>query len=121
MERDRHNPHHAPPWTLYRGDDIDGDRTSTLRPAREKGTSEQRKSTYLTLGVAEAILVPLLLWEAFRATDAEKVLSGGGFARSIALQSAASIGVFFGWRSWVWAFKPEWFGQSGSVGKGKTQ
>ena len=86
------------------------------------GTAEQRKSTYLTLGTAETVLVPLLLWEAFRATDAEKVLSGGGFSRSIALQSAASLLSILSWRSWVWAFKPEWFGHEAvRAEKGKAQ
>ncbi len=88
----------------------------------KSGVAEQRKSTYLTLGTAETVLVPLLLWEAFRATDPEKILSGGGFSRSVALESAASLLAILSWRSWVWALKPQWFGRSAEISeKGKTQ
>ena len=87
-----------------------------------KGVAEQRKLVYLTLGTGEAALIPLFLWEAFRATDAEKMLSGGGFSRSSALLSVATFLLLLIWRVWVWDSKPHWFEQSGgSAEKRKTR
>ena len=85
-----------------------------------KGVGKQRKLVYLTLGAGEAALIPLLLWEAFRATDAEKMLSGGGIKRSSALSGVAIFLACLTWRFWVWDFKPHWFEQSGGdANKGK--
>ena len=87
-----------------------------------KGVAEQRRLVYLTLGSGEAALIPLFLWEAFRATDAEKVLSAGGFSRSSALFSVANLLALLIWRVWVWDYKPHWFEQSGGItAKGKSQ
>lgn len=87
-----------------------------------KGVAEQRKVVYLTLGTGEAALVFLFLWEAFRATDAEKALSGGGFSRMTALISVASLLPILMWRVWIWDYRPHWFGESGEIAeKGKKQ
>lgn len=78
----------------------------------------QRKLAYLTLGTGEAALIPLLLSEAFRATDAEKIVSSGGLSKTMALVSAANIGLLLSWRVFVWAVKPHWFaGNSKEAGK----
>ena len=69
----------------------------------------KRKLAYINLGVGEAWLIPLLLWEAFRATDTEKLLRAGGFSRRAALASAFNLWPPLLWRVWVWKMRPGWF------------
>ena len=69
----------------------------------------KRKLAYINLGVGEACLIPLLLWEALRATDTEKLLGAGGFSRRAALASAFNLLPPLLWRVWVWKMRPHWF------------
>lgn len=69
----------------------------------------KRKLAYINLGVGEACLIPLLLWEAFRATDKEKLLGAGGFSRRAALTSAFNLLPPLLWRVGVWKIRPGWF------------
>ena len=69
----------------------------------------QRKVVYFTLGVGEALLIPLLIREAFRATDVEKTEQGWGFSQRAALTCAANLVPLVAWRLWVWFVRPEWF------------
>ena len=72
---------------------------------------------YVTLGVGEAALVPLLLWEAFRAGDAEKAMMGGGLGRRAALVEAGTLVPLVGWRGWVFGWRRWWFGGGRKGGK----
>ena len=74
------------------------------------GCVERRRLVYLTLGVGEAALIPLFLAEAFRATDAEKVMGSGGFSQKATLNSVASLAPLLLWRIYVSIWKPQWFG-----------
>lgn len=81
------------------------------------GIAGQRKMAYLTLGTAEAALVPLLLMEAFRATDTEKVVGSGGLSKTMALVSAVNLGLLLSWRVFVWVVKPHWFASNSKEGR----
>lgn len=87
-----------------------------------KDCAAKRKGVYFTLGTGEVGLIPLFLWEAYRATDNEKVLGAGGFSKKAALMCAANLLPPLAWRIWVWVWKPEWFAASGydkeKAGKG---
>ena len=82
-----------------------------------EGCAGKRRFVYITLGTGEGALIPLLLWEAFRATDAEKVLSGGGISKVAGILSATSLVPLLVWRAWVWQARPHWFEQRGEKGK----
>ena len=82
----------------------------------------KRRTVYLTLGAGEMGLVPLLLWEAFRASDESKAAGvwAGGLSRNAALISAANLVPILAWRIYVFQFKPHWFGDTEDVvGKSK--
>ena len=70
---------------------------------------EKRKLVYVTLGAGEVFLIPLFIWEAYRASDVEKLARGGGFSRIAALVFAGNLMMLLLWRVWVWEFRPEWF------------
>lgn len=77
----------------------------------DENCAGKRKTVYFTLGAGEAGLIPLLLWEAYRATDSEKLVGAGGFSRNAALLSAANLVPPLAWRFWVWGWRREWFGR----------
>lgn len=66
---------------------------------------------YWTLGAGEVGLIPLLIWEAFRASDQHKAVGvwAGGFSRKAALMCAANLVPLVLWRVYVFAVKPHWF------------
>ena len=53
--------------------------------------------------------MPLFLWEAIRASDAEKIAQGGGFSRRMSLMCAGNLVPPLAWRVWVWTGRPHWF------------
>lgn len=77
-----------------------------------KDCAAKRKIAYVTLGAGEAALVPLLLWEAFRASDQSKAAGvwAGGLGRNTCLVSAANLLPPLAWRIYVFLVKPQWFG-----------
>ena len=82
----------------------------------------KRKLAYITLGIGEAALIPLLLWEAFRAEDGQKAAGvwAGGWTRKMSLVSAGNLVPFVAWRLYVFFVKPEWFnGDTTSGGQAK--
>jgi len=81
----------------------------------------KRKIVYWTLGMGEAGLIPLLIWEAFRASDEHKAAGvwAGGFSRKAALMSAANLIPLVLWRVYVFMVKPEWFEGGAAKSKGK--
>lgn len=80
-----------------------------LTTPQSKAVAAKRQLVYINLGAGEFCLIPLLVWEAFRATDTEKLQGAGGFSRRAALFSAANLLPPLLWRIWVWIFRPEWF------------
>ena len=76
---------------------------------------EKRKLVYITLGAGEVFLIPLFIWEAYRASDLEKLAQGGGLSKSASLMFAGNLLSLLLWRVWVWAIRPEWF--DGAEGK----
>ncbi|KAL2056189.1 hypothetical protein ABVK25_003832 [Lepraria finkii] len=80
----------------------------------------KRRLVYWTLGVGEAALIPLFLWEAFRKSDEAKAAGvwAGGFSRNMALTCAANLGVPIAWRIFVFVWRPQWF--AGGEVKGKS-
>lgn len=83
----------------------------------------KRRIVYWTLGLGEGCLVPLLLWEAFRASDEEKVMGVGvgvgGWSRTAALMGVASLLPLLLWRIYVFTAQPSWFLGVSSRGTGK--
>ena len=71
----------------------------------------KRRLVYWTLGVGEAGLIPLFLWEAFRASDEAKAAGiwAGGFSRKYALMCVANLLWPIAWRIYVFGWRPEWF------------
>lgn len=88
-----------------------------------QGCAGKRKLVYWTLGAGEAGLVPLLLWEAFRASDESKAVGvwAGGFSRRASLGGAVNGVLLLGWRIWALWWRPEWFGESGDVIGGENK
>lgn len=79
----------------------------------------KRKQVYWTLGLGEAGLIPLFLWEAFRATDQAKLEWRGGLSRKTALLCAGILVLPLGWRAFVFGWKEHWFGPEGGHGHEK--
>lgn len=77
----------------------------------------KRKIAYVTLGAGEAALVPLLLWEAFRASDEVKAVAGGagGLGRSVCLMASACLVPILVWRVYLFGVKPHLFGDTEDV------
>ena len=71
----------------------------------------KRRLVYWTLGVGEAGLIPLFLWEAFRTSDEAKAAGiwAGGFSRKFALMCVANLLWPIAWRIFVFRWRPEWF------------
>lgn len=68
--------------------------------------------------------MPLLLWEAFRASDQSKAggVSAGGLTTTACLVSVANLTPVLAWRLYVFLVKPQWFGDTGDViEKGKKK
>lgn len=88
-----------------------------------KDAAEKRKIVYWTLGMGEAGLIPLLIWEAFRASDEHKAagLWAGGFSRKAALMCAANLIPLVLWRVYVLAVKPQWLKGVEGTGKGRKK
>lgn len=89
-----------------------------------KDCAAKRKIAYITLGVGEAALVPLLLWEAFRASDKSKAVGvwAGGLGRRACLVAAGNLVPLLVWRAYVFWVRPEWFGDMEDVReKGKKR
>ena len=66
-----------------------------------------------TLGTGEAGLIPLFLWEAFRASDQDKLKWQGGLTRRAALLCAGMLVLPLGWRIFVFGWKGQWFEPGG--------
>lgn len=83
----------------------------------------KRKIVYWTLGAGEAGLIPLLLWEAFRASDQQKAAGvwAGGFSRQAALMCAANLVPLVLWRVYVFTVKPHWFEGVDGKSEGKKE
>ena len=79
----------------------------------------KRKQVYWTLGLGEAGLIPLFLWEAFKASDQEKLERPGGLTRRAALLCAGVLIPPLAWRVFVFGWKEHWFGPQGGRGRGK--
>ena len=77
----------------------------------------KRKLAYVTLGTGEAMLIPLLLWEAYRADDESKAAEvwAGGLSRSFCLVAIASLAIVLAWRIYVFGLKSHWFGDRGDM------
>jgi hypothetical protein len=89
-----------------------------------KDCAAKRKLAYVTLGTGEVALVPLLLWEAFRASDQSKAagVSAGGLTTTSCLVSVANLTPLLAWRIYVFLVKPQWFGDTENVmEKGKKK
>ena len=80
----------------------------------------KRRLVYWTLGVDEAGLIPLFLWEALRTSDEAKAAGhwAGGFSRGSALICAANLMWPLAWRIYVFRRRPEWFAAGASNNKG---
>lgn len=78
----------------------------------------KRKLVYWTLGVGEAGLIALFLWEAFREGAKEEI---GGFTKSASLVCAGNLVPFLAWRVFVFGWKGHWFGPQGSSGREKEK
>ena len=70
----------------------------------------KRKLVYWTLGLGEAGLIPLFIWEAFRTSDEAKAAGfwAGGLSRNSALFCAANLVWPMIWRVFVSNYRPEW-------------
>lgn len=79
----------------------------------------KRKQVYWTLGLGEAGLIPLFFWEAFRASDQDKLGWRGGLSRRTALLCAGMLVLPLAWRACVFGWKEHWFGPEGSREQGK--
>lgn len=79
----------------------------------------KRKQVYWTLGLGEAGLIPLFLWEAFRASDRDKLEWQGGLTRKAALLCAGMLIPPLAWRVFVFGWKEHWFGPEGGRGREK--
>ena len=66
-----------------------------------KDAAGKRRIVYWTLGVGEAGLIPLLLWDAYQ-------VRGSGLSRNAALMSVASLGPLLLWRVFVFVIRPDW-------------
>ena len=77
----------------------------------------KRRLVYWTLGFGEAALIPLFLWEAFRAGDQDKLEWRGGLTRRAALLCAGLLVPPLAWRIFVFGWKKHWFGP----GRGRGQ
>ena len=86
-----------------------------------KDAAGARRIVYWTLGIGEGGLIPLLLWEAFRASDEKKATENGtgGWSRKAALMGVASLLPLLLWRVYVFTVKPSWFAGDESSGGGK--
>lgn len=79
----------------------------------------KRKQVYWTLGIGEAGLIPLFLWEAFRASDQDKLGWRGGLTKRAALLCAGMLIPLLAWRIFVFIWREHWFGPEG--GRGREQ
>ena len=73
--------------------------------------------------MGEGGLIPLLIWEAFRASDKHKAAGvwSGGFSRKAALMCAANLIPLILWRIYVLAVKPQWLEGVQETGKGRKK
>ena len=81
----------------------------------------KRRIVYWTLGIGEAGLIPLFLWEALRASDEAKAAGvwAGGLSRNMALTCAANSAAPLAWRAFVFGWRPQWFAHGKEKGKGR--
>ena len=79
-----------------------------------KDCEAKRRLVYYTLGMGEVGLIPLLLAEAYRASDESKAAGvwAGGLSRSFCLMGAANLVPILAWRIYVFQLKPHWFGDA---------
>ncbi|KAL6716020.1 hypothetical protein ACLMJK_006982 [Lecanora helva] len=84
-----------------------------------RSSAEKRKLAYWTLSTGEAILIPLLLWEAFRATDESKAAGvwAGGLSRHFCFAAVGNLAPILFWRVFVFVMKAHWFGDGESGAK----
>ena len=88
-----------------------------------KDCEVKRKLAYITLGVGEAALIPLLLWEAFRAGDEQKAAGvwAGGWTKRASLLSVASLVPLLMWRGFLFQIRPEWFAGGATAAQTKKK
>ena len=79
----------------------------------------KRRLVYWGLGLGEAGLIPLFLWEAFRASDQAKLEWQGGFTRRAALLCVGLLTPPLAWRVYVSGWREHWFGPEGGRGREK--
>ncbi|KAF6229965.1 hypothetical protein HO133_004303 [Letharia lupina] len=77
----------------------------------------KRKQVYWTLGLGEFGLIPLFLWEAFRASDQDKLDWRGGLTKRAALLCAGMLIPPLAWRVFVFGWREHWFGPEGGRGR----
>lgn len=63
--------------------------------------------------------MPLLLWEAFRASDRDKRDWRGGLTKRAALLCAGILVLPLAWKAFVLGCKEHWFGPEGGRGRAK--
>lgn len=76
----------------------------------------KRRLVYWGLGLGEGGLIPLFLWEAFRASDQAKLEWQGGLTRSAALLCVGILIPPLAWRMFVFGWREHWFGPPGGRG-----
>lgn len=88
-----------------------------------EGCVGKRRLVYWTLGVGEAGLIPLFLWEALRTSDEAKAAGfwAGGLSRRSAIICAANLMWPLAWRIYVFRRRPEWFAAGARSDKGEKQ
>lgn len=79
----------------------------------------KRRLVYWGLGLGEAGLIPLFLWEAFRASDRAKLEWQGGLTRRAALLCVGILTPPLAWRVFVFGWREHWFGPGGGRGREK--
>ena len=63
--------------------------------------------------------MPLLLWEAFRASDRDKRERRGGLRKRAALLCAGILVLPLAWKAFVLGWKEHWFGPESARGPAK--
>ena len=76
------------------------------------GARDKRLTAYITLGSIDAVLIPVILWQALMWESED-----GGLTRGALLGCAGGLMPFLVWRIWVLGLRPEILGKSSGSGK----